>query len=120
MRLLHIPRKLSEAIENANRSITELRFSVTSVLLPLKLLLWFCISIVAFDITYGNVHRESLAYRTITGAVDQLWYAIFYFSIPLLWQMCRDRIELMRHKCDWIVVQGDCTSVHDEDDWVII
>ena len=119
MRIFNLHRRVSEAIDNANRSITDLRFSITSVLLPLKLLLWFCISMVAIDVARGTGYGESLAYRTLIGAVDQLWYVIFYFALPFAWQTCRDIVDKTRQRKDWIVV-NESTETVDESEWVII
>ena len=131
MRIFLLPQRLSDAIDNANRSINEVRLSVTSVLLPLKVLLWVCISIVAIDICRGHRAHDSLAYRTIVGAIDQLWYAIFYFSIPFLWKRCTEAAMQISTRREWVVVHDKSAKsgsvdtiterdVLDDTEWVIV
>lgn len=115
-RILELPRRISDAIDNANRSVNELRFGVSSVLLPLKILLWACIAIVSVDLARGTPVSQSFAYRMVVGAVDQLWYVIFYLSLPLLWQRGRARLEAARAKKEWILVEPEW----DEGEWVVL
>lgn len=104
-RLLCLPRRVCDAVENANRGISEIRLGITSVLLPLKVLIWISIAIVSFDMLRGTSIHHSVAYRMVVGAIDQLWYTIFYFSIPFLWNRSRVIVERIGERRDWIVVQ---------------
>ena len=118
MYLLELPRRIGETVENANRSINELRFSITSLLLPMKLLLWFCMIIVIFDLFFNNKINESFAYRTLCGLIDQLWYVIFYFSVPLFCTSLKQKVETVYNNDYWVVVDEFKQVNHD--DWVII
>ena len=95
MYIFRLPQKVSETIEKAKRSIKELRFRITSLLLPVKLLLWFCIVIVFLDLFLNKSTGESFAYRTICGIMDQLWYVIFYFSVPCLWNNVKKKQKIL-------------------------
>tara|TARA_B100001989_G_C24545509_1_gene470467 strand:- start:21 stop:383 length:363 start_codon:yes stop_codon:yes gene_type:complete len=117
MYILRLPQRVTETVENANRSISELRFSVTSLLLPVKLLLWFCIVIVFLDLFFNKSVNQSFAYRTICGIMDQLWYVIFYFSIPCLWQNVKKKANVFINYNDWVLVN----EMEELDgDWVIV
>ena len=118
VRILQLPRRISDAIDNANKSVIELRTNISNVLLPVKVLLWVCIAIVSVDLARGTTVSQSFAYRMIVGAVDQLWYVVFYLSIPLLWQRGLMRFESMRSAKGWIVINDE--HVWKEDEWVMV
>ena len=133
-RLLCLPQRVCDAVENANRGISELRLGITSVLLPLKVLIWISIMVVAFDVLRGTSVHHSIAYRMVVGAIDQLWYTIFYFSVPFLWHRSRLLVEKFSEGREWIVVKDAgvdheqnpslraeiCVETTDEEDWVIV
>ena len=118
MSLLELPRRVSETVENANRSINELRFSVTSLLFPMRLLLWFCMIIVIFDLFFNKTLNHSFAYRTLCGLIDQLWYVIFYFSIPFFCNFLKEKAEYIFNNNNWVIVDEFEQII--DDDWVVI
>lgn len=124
-RILRLPQRVCETVDNANRSVGEIRMGVTSIVLPLKILLWMCIVIVVLDVARGQAVRQSIAYRMVSGAVDQLWYTIFYFSVPFLWRRGCEAFERFGDRRDWIVVRDKTPpSPMETDDamreWVIV
>ena len=119
MYLLDLPRRVGETVENANRSISELRSCITSLLFPMKLLLWFCMIVVIFDLFYNNTINESFTYRTICGIIDQLWYVIFYFSVPLFCNNLKKKVETIYNN-DHLVFVDEFEEPSNDDDWIII
>lgn len=117
MYIFRLPRRVSETVENANRSINELRFSITSLLLPVKLLLWICIAIVFLDLFLNKSTSNSFAFRIICGIMDQLWYVLFYLSVPCLWNNVKKKTENFINYNEWVVV-SEMEEV--EDDWIIV
>ena len=117
MYILRLPQRVTETVENANRSINELRFSVTSLLLPVKLLLWFCIVIVLLHLFFKKSVNESFAYRTICRVIDQLRYVIFYFSVPCVWNNVKKKADVFVNYNDWVLI-NEMEEV--DDDWVIV
>ena len=116
MRILRLPRLINDAIDNANRSVSELRMAISGVLLPLKILLWACIVIILGDLARGTLVSQSFAYRMLIGAVDQLWYVVFYLSLPLLWQGGMARVVDMQERRDWIIVDAGW----EDEEWVVL
>lgn len=72
--------------------------------------------IVLLALFFQKSTNESFAYRTICGIMDQLWYVIFYFSIPCLWQNVKKKAYIIYNN-DWVLV-NEIYQV--DDDWVII
>lgn len=114
MRLFRLAWEFGEVIDHANNGINEVRSGVASLVLPLKLLLWGCIVIVAVDALRGSASK-SLAYRTVASAIDQLWYAIFYLTLPVLWKRGCERVSACKRRAEWIVVRG-----WSEDEWAVV
>lgn len=119
IRLFEIPERMSETLTTANTAVLEMKRSISSVLLPLTLLLWLCLIVVGCEISRGDssLTGATFVHRTVTGAIDQLWYVIFYFSLPFTWHACTTNIERIRDNAGWIVVDDDYIV---EDDWLII
>ena len=119
MRLLELPQRVSDAIDTLNRGVCEIRTSISAVLFPLTLLLWICLIAVFVELYKGDSSftRETFVHRTVSGAIDQLLYVVFYFSLPFTWHVCRTNVARVRESADWIMV--DDTYVI-EDDWIII
>ena len=119
MLLLEIPERMRNVMDNANHSMTELRTSVTTVLYPLKFLLWCCIVAVAVEAYRGSLAYDSVAYRTIAGAIDQLWYVIFYCSVPAMLNSSQQVVSQLRAQREWVVIKHDMDRI-EEEEWVIV
>ena len=119
MRLLELPNRFSEALDIFTRSVCEIRTSLHAVLLPLTILLCLCLLVVGFEICSGesSLTHTTFVHRTVTGAIDQLWYVTFYFSLPFTCHLCKTNIERIRNSKDWILVDDQYEL---DDEWVIV
>ena len=75
--------------------------------------------------------ERTIRWRTVVGAINQLWYAIFYFSIPFVVKMCTETAVQMSTRREWVVVHenpiesevaptDDKHDEIDENEWVIV
>ena len=58
----------------------------------------------------------TFAKRTLEGAIDQLWYVVFYFTLPFTCNVCKVNIERLRDSTDWIIVD----EYKEDDEWIIV
>ena len=49
--------------------------------------------------------------------MDQLWYVLFYFSIPCLWKNVKKKADVFVNYNDWVLI-NEMEEV--DDDWVIV
>lgn len=117
MRILELPQCVSDAIDTLNIGVCEIRTSVSVVLFPLTLLLWICLIAVLVYKGDSSFTRETLVHRTVSGAIDQLLYVVFYFSLPFTLHVCRSSVTRIRESTEWIMVDDTYDVL---DDWIII
>lgn len=115
-----ITTQIQRMIDGMNDCIVDVKTGFMTLLIPMKLIAWVCLILVSLDGLLGR--GNGMAQRTISGAFDQFWYAVFYFSLPMLWKFVTDTVEGMRRNRDWIVVRPDSPTQADDDDdeWVIV
>ena len=135
MRILQLPRRFGDAIDNVNVGMLELRRGVLTLLLPLKILMWTCVVVVAYECAIGvpYANAPSMARRTMASAIDQFWYVVFYLTFPGIWQICLHSYEQFRRRREWTLVDQShanmripsnqnkvCACDVVENDWVIV
>jgi len=132
--LQHLSRRATELVDNANAGVNDARRGFTAVVVPLKIFAWLCVSIVVYDLARGSTTRETLAYRTVSSAIDQFWYAIFYSCMPFMWHHTWQSIQSVQARAkgmdgDWVVLpaatprmpaRDKITNDTIDDEWVLV
>lgn len=125
MRVMQLPRRIGNAIDNVNAGVDDFRRGVGTLLLPLKILIWASLVIVGYESLKGVYGTHSIAYRTMASAVDQFWYVLFYSSVPGIWHLCLTCIQRVRRHREWTLIGPDVPARVENDDidldyWVIV
>ena len=109
--LLNLPSRAEAVLSVAQRSVDEMRVQLSALLRPLTVLLWLCVLAVACETAFGS-HRHAagidpgtgtIAQRTVSGAVDQMWYALFYLLFPIAARMVHDKVS---SRAEWTIVNS--------------
>jgi hypothetical protein len=111
--ILRMPKRATDVIEHAHRALHEVRDGAIGVMLPLRLLLWACVGVVACDAVSGRPQQHLGVQRVVNGAVDQMWYVVFYFAFPAVVRGWREWWIRRRAVQEWMLVSHD-------DEWVIV
>lgn len=122
MRVMPLPRRIGNAIDNANAGVDDFRRGVTTQLLPLKILIW---AIVGYETFRGVYSTHSMAYPTMSSAVEQLWHVLLYSSVPGIWLLCLTCNQRVRQRREWTLIGPNAPARVDRDDidldeWVIV
>ena len=125
MRVMQLPRRIGNAIDNVNAGVDDFRRGVTTLLLPLKILVWASLVIVGYETVRGDYGTHSMAHRTMSSAVDQFWYVLFYSSVPGIWHLCLTCIQRVRRHREWTLIGPNVPPRVDNDgidmdEWVIV